>query len=167
MKRGRAAGERQSVCGAYLGCEGLLEGIHHGSERSDPVGVQRLLNQRPFVAGQLGDTRAAVVATYREPELDPNAPEWAALADVVRRASLRLSLRGLGEPEVADYIFQVADEMPSRQLVAAIAAETEGNPLFVGEIVRLLATEGKLPVPSGDDWRPTIPNATASGGWSS
>jgi DNA-binding SARP family transcriptional activator len=110
-----------------------------------------------FVAGQLGDTRAAVVATYREPELDPNAPEWAALADVVRRASLRLSLRGLGEPEVADYIFQVADEIPSRQLVAAIAAETEGNPLFVGEIVRLLATEGKLPVPSGDDWRPTIP----------
>ena len=110
-----------------------------------------------FVAGQLGDIPAAVVATYREPELDPNAPEWAALAEVVRRASLRLSLRGLGEPEVADYICQVADETPTRQLVAAIAAETDGNPLFVGEIVRLLATEGKLPVPSGDDWRPTIP----------
>jgi tetratricopeptide (TPR) repeat protein len=41
--------------------------------------------------------------------------------------------------------------------VAAIAAETDGNPLFVGEIVRLLATEGRLPVPSGEGWRPAIP----------
>ena len=28
--------------------------------------------------------------------------------------------------------------------VAAIHAETEGNPLFVGEVVRLLAAEGDL-----------------------
>lgn len=110
-----------------------------------------------FVAQQLGGTCGAVLVTYREPELETDDPTWAALADVLRRASLRLSLRGLGEQEVEEYICQVADEQPSPLLVAAIAAETDGNPLFVGEIVRLLAAEGRLPVPAGDGWRPTIP----------
>jgi DNA-binding SARP family transcriptional activator len=110
-----------------------------------------------FVSGQLGDARAAIVATFREPELEADDPVWAVLADLVRRASLRLSLRGLVEPEVAAYMAQVANEEPSQPLVEAIAAETDGNPLFVGEIVRLLATEGQLPVPSGEGWRPTIP----------
>ena len=31
-----------------------------------------------------------------------------------------------------------------RELAAAIHAETEGNPLFVGEVARLLAAEGHL-----------------------
>jgi DNA-binding SARP family transcriptional activator len=110
-----------------------------------------------FVAGQLNGVPAAVVATYRDPELEPDDPVLIALLDLVRRASLRISLRGLGEAEVRAYIGQVTEEEPTGAFVAAIAAETDGNPLFVAEIVRLLATEGALPDPTGSDWRPQIP----------
>jgi DNA-binding SARP family transcriptional activator len=110
-----------------------------------------------FVAGQLDGARAAVVATYRDPELEADDPVWIALLELVRHARIRISLRGLGEAEVGAYIHQVTEETPAGPFVAAIAAETDGNPLFVGEIVRLLATEGTLPVPSSADWRPQIP----------
>jgi predicted ATPase len=34
--------------------------------------------------------------------------------------------------------------MPGESVVAAVHRYTEGNPLFVGEVVRLLAAEGRL-----------------------
>jgi DNA-binding SARP family transcriptional activator len=110
-----------------------------------------------FLAGHLGADRLAIVATYRDMELDVDDPARATLAGIARRASVRLALRGLGATEVAAYIRDVARADASDALVSAIAAETEGNPLFVGEIVRLLATEGRLAEPTGANWRPTVP----------
>ena len=55
-----------------------------------------------------------------------------------------LALAGLGERDVARFIELTSGEAPSEELVATIHEETEGNPLFVGEIVRLLAAEGGL-----------------------
>jgi predicted ATPase len=55
-----------------------------------------------------------------------------------------MALTGLAAHEVADFVRHSTDATPSDDLVAAIYAETEGNPLFVGEIVRLLAAEGML-----------------------
>jgi DNA-binding SARP family transcriptional activator len=110
-----------------------------------------------FVATELADARVLVVAAYRDPELDRGDPIAVALADVARRASLRVSLSGLGEPEVASYIELSSDVLPPPSLVTAIAAETEGNPLFVGEVVRLLAADGRLARPADSSWRPAIP----------
>jgi tetratricopeptide (TPR) repeat protein len=45
---------------------------------------------------------------------------------------------------VAEYIRGVAGIEPARQMVQAIHAETDGNPLFVAEVVRLLEGEGRL-----------------------
>jgi predicted ATPase len=110
-----------------------------------------------FVVADLADAHVLLLAAYRDPELEPGDPTAAALADVARRASARIVLTGLRPPEVASYIELSANLEPPASLVAAIAAETEGNPLFVGEIVRLLAADGRLDAPADASWRPAIP----------
>ena len=57
-------------------------------------------------------------------------------------AARRLSLGGLSERELAEYVELTARQIASPELAAALHEETEGNPLFAGEIVRLLAVEG-------------------------
>jgi DNA-binding SARP family transcriptional activator len=110
-----------------------------------------------FVASELADARVLVLATYRDPELPPGDPTAAALAGVARRATTRISLVGLRESEVASYIEQASEIDPDPGLVATIASESEGNPLFVGEIVRLLAADGRLAQPAESLGRLTIP----------
>ena len=62
------------------------------------------------------------------------------LAELAREpVTRRLPLRGLGEREVAAYVELTASEIASSELVAALHEETEGNPLFVEETVRMLA----------------------------
>jgi tetratricopeptide (TPR) repeat protein len=61
----------------------------------------------------------------------------------------RLSLRGLSELNVAEYVELTASEIASPALVAALHDETEGNPFFVAETVRLLALEGQQPESTG------------------
>ena len=55
-----------------------------------------------------------------------------------------IALDGLSERDVAEYIELAAATRPADELVAAIHAETEGNALFVAEVVRLLDAEGRL-----------------------
>jgi hypothetical protein len=65
------------------------------------------------------------------------------LAEVAREpGTRRLSLSGLGEDDVAEFVQLTASEIASDELVTALYEETEGNPLFLGEIVRLLSVEG-------------------------
>ena len=59
--------------------------------------------------------------------------------------------------EVARLIELTASTPPSEELAAAIHRETEGNPLFVGELVRLLASEGRLEEVARSPWKPSIP----------
>jgi predicted ATPase len=66
-----------------------------------------------------------------------------------------LQLYGLRRSDVARFIELVSGEAPNEDLVTTIHEETEGNPLFVGEIVRLLASEGRLH--SADFSRVAIP----------
>src|SRR6185436_9664660 len=47
----------------------------------------------------------------------------------------------------ADYIAKVASSSPGARAVAASHSETGGNPLLVGEIVRLLVSRGRLSAP--------------------
>ncbi len=98
-----------------------------------------------FLAQALGDTRILVVGTYRDVELEPQHPFAEALGQLVAQQRVsRLWLRGLDEEEVARFIAVTAGMTPSPALVAAVHRETEGNPLFVTEVVRLLETEGRL-----------------------
>jgi len=98
-----------------------------------------------FLAREIGQSRLFVVVAYRD--VDPTVAEPLAvtLAELRREPiTHRIALEGLSEPAVAEYIEAAGGTVPSRALVDAIHAETEGNPLFVGEMVRLLVQEGQL-----------------------
>jgi DNA-binding SARP family transcriptional activator/tetratricopeptide (TPR) repeat protein len=98
-----------------------------------------------FVARQLNESRMLVVGAYRDVDPGPSDPLRAALTELAREPVTRtLALTGLAEREVSQVIELTAGAAAKEELVLAIQAETEGNPLFVGEIVRLLAAEGAL-----------------------
>jgi tetratricopeptide (TPR) repeat protein len=98
-----------------------------------------------FVAAQLGRARLLVVATYRDTEIHAEQPLAQTLAELARvRPPHRIALRGLTRAQVARYVAMTAGVEPDYALVDAVHAKSEGNPFFVGEIVRLLSAEGRL-----------------------
>src|SRR5215467_13208492 len=98
-----------------------------------------------FVARELGDARVMVLGAYRDIELDRGHPLAVALAELSREPAARhLRLPGLTEADVGRLIQQTAGVTPGEGVVTAVHRYTEGNPLFVGEVVRLLAADGRL-----------------------
>jgi hypothetical protein len=98
-----------------------------------------------FLAAELADARLLVVSAYRDVDPTIHEPLSSALAELVRLPVTRMvTLSGLDKPEVARFIGESAGVKPDDALVTAIHGETEGNPLFLGEVVRLLVSEGKL-----------------------
>ncbi|HEY2296413.1 MAG TPA: BTAD domain-containing putative transcriptional regulator [Jatrophihabitans sp.] len=66
------------------------------------------------------------------------------LATVARFEPLRLRLAGLDDAEIAALVAGVTNKTPTPALVHALAERTEGNPFFLKESARLLASEGEL-----------------------
>ncbi len=71
----------------------------------------------------------------------------------------RVLLRGLSQQDVGRFIEVAAGVDPPSGLTEAVHTQTEGNPLFVTEVVRLLVQEGELTQESGnrDSWTVRIP----------
>lgn len=104
-----------------------------------------------FLSHEVARTRALVVSTYRDTELQPLGPLAQALGEISRQGVFaRFQLKGLSLLDVGAYVKAASGHRPPEPLVRAIYAHTEGNPLFVSETVRQLAEEGRLG-PSG--WR--------------
>jgi DNA-binding SARP family transcriptional activator len=113
----------------------VLDDLHAADEPS------LLLLQ--FLARELGSARMLVIGAARDVDPVPGAALSEMLAEVAREpVTRRLSLSGLGEQDVAEFVQLTASEIASNDLVTALHEETEGNPLFLGEIVRLLSMEG-------------------------
>jgi class 3 adenylate cyclase len=115
-----------------------------------------------FVARQLSDTGLLVVATYRDVELGRHHPLAGALGELAATEHCtRLALRGLDSTAVARFIQMSAGAPPPQRLVEIVADQTEGNPFFVSEVVRLLVSEGKLDGSGGNGkaagWEVAIP----------
>ena len=103
-----------------------------------------------FLAREIGSMHVLLVAAMRDVDPIPAEPLTVMLAEVAREpATRRLSLTGLAEDEVAEYIRLTAAEIASPELTSALYGETEGNPLFVSETVRLLVLEGLPPQACG------------------
>jgi tetratricopeptide (TPR) repeat protein len=111
-----------------------------------------------FVAGELRGTRMLVLAAYRDTELGEGHPLTKTLIAVHRHPVMRLSLGGLAEPEISRLIELAAGEPSAPSLAAAVLEKTDGNPLFVGEAIRLLASEQLLDRPQGQ-WRLVLPES--------
>jgi tetratricopeptide (TPR) repeat protein len=98
-----------------------------------------------FLASEMGDMRLLVVATYRDLELSPGHPVRAVLQETERESLTRtISLSGLPQNAVGAFLTSAIGLTPTARLVHGMWRETGGNPLFLGEAVRLMASEGSL-----------------------
>jgi tetratricopeptide (TPR) repeat protein len=89
-----------------------------------------------------------VLGTYRDTELDRRHPLAEMLADLRRDETVeRMALRGLDEGEVTAFVEAAATQPLSpevAELAHAVYAETEGNPFFVGQVLRHLVESGAV-----------------------
>jgi DNA-binding CsgD family transcriptional regulator/tetratricopeptide (TPR) repeat protein len=97
-----------------------------------------------FMSRELEGTGPLVVGSYRQSEVGQGHPLLAAVADLTRGQHHWLLLGGLGQRDVASFVALVAGAEPSEELAAEVYRQTDGNPFFVTEVVRLLASQGRL-----------------------
>ncbi len=109
----------------------LLKHVLHGAEQSSVI----------------------VIVTYRDSDLGKDHPLTGLLADAHRLQGVqRIALRGLAAADVAELMSAATGhDLPPHGLELAdrITAETDGNPFFVGEILRGLSESGSLAFGAG------------------
>ena len=138
---------------AYLAAVGasrpvalLLEDLHW----ADPATLDLLR----FLARDLADVPLLLLATYRADEVAPDHPLAGLLPALVREArAARLDLRPLDAAAIgtliaARYRLGAADR---DRLAGYLLRRTEGNALFLGEVLRTLESAGTLSL-LGDRW---------------
>jgi DNA-binding CsgD family transcriptional regulator len=115
----------------------VLDNLHW----ADPTSL-RLLE---FVAPELAVARVLLLGTYRDVDVSRSHPLFRTLGELTRQHLYqRVLLRGLSRDEVDQVMRAVGGVALPPELVATVHQQTEGNPLFVREVVRLLAEEGLL-----------------------
>ena len=125
----------------------VLEDLHDSDKGT--------LDMLTHVSRHLSGTRLLIVGTYRDVEVDRSHPLSAALAELRRVSTYdRVLLRGLNADEVRRMLEGITREEIPWGLAEAVHRQTEGNPLFVQEVVRYLAEEGLINQKEGR-WRPT------------
>lgn len=102
---------------------------------------------------QRAASRLLVLATYRDTDLGRGHPLSEILGDLRREPDVeRVALHGLTEAEVVDLVSTAAGHQLDDAGVAfarAVHAETEGNPFFVGQVLRHLVETGGVFVEDG------------------
>jgi tetratricopeptide (TPR) repeat protein len=95
------------------------------------------------VARNLEGARLLIVGTYRDVEVDRSHPLSATLADLRRiNTFLRIPLRGLTVDEVHRMYETLRGYAVPWSQAELVHRQTEGNPLFVQEVLRYLVEEG-------------------------
>jgi tetratricopeptide (TPR) repeat protein len=100
-----------------------------------------------------------VLGAYRDVDPRLRDPLAETLTELRRHPVTRsLSLSGLSEAEVGGFVQLTTGRAPARRLVDALHEATDGNPLFVGETLRLLTSEETLELlTDAEAWRRTVP----------
>src|SRR3954468_24196283 len=115
----------------------VLDDLHWADEPS-------LLLLR-FAARELASSGLLILGTYRDVELGRHHPLARMLGELSGiEGSDRIPLRGLSVAAVVRYIEMTSGTPAPPGLAEAVQEQTDGNPFFVGEVVRLLASEGRL-----------------------
>ena len=117
---------------------------------------QSSLQLLSLLAPELAGAAVLLVVTYRDQEV---GPALAATLSALRRQSdtVDVAVTGLDEASIHRFVELAAGRSVSEAVAASVASRTSGNPLFIGELTRLLHSEGTLhedavrqaPVPAG------------------
>ena len=112
-----------------------------------------------FLARELRGTRILLVGTYRDVELGRQHPLERTLAELsTEQLFERVILRGLDREGVERFVERSAHVTPPVALVDTVFRETEGNPFFISEVVRLLESDGRLKdLDSAASWSVEVP----------
>jgi tetratricopeptide (TPR) repeat protein len=114
-----------------------------------------------FLADALSETRLLAIVVYRDVDPSMREPLAATVAELRRKSVTRaVPLVGLAEADVASLVSLATGLEPATYLVAALHRATDGNPLFVGEAVRLLTSEEALEsITDAESWRRMVPES--------
>ncbi|HEY41971.1 MAG TPA: protein kinase [Dehalococcoidia bacterium] len=125
----------------------VLEDLHDSDKGT--------LEMLTHVSRNLSGARLMIVGTYRDVEVDRTHPLSASLAELRRVATFdRVLLRGLNADEVRRMLESITRQDVPWGLAEAVHRQTEGNPLFVQEVVRYLVEEGLINR-EGGQWKAT------------
>jgi tetratricopeptide (TPR) repeat protein len=124
----------------------------HGADRSSLLLLE-------FITRALRELPIQIVGTHRDIDTHREPLLMETLVDLVREPGTeRLVLRGLNQSEVGELVESGLGRKPPAALVTQLHERTEGNPLFVGEFLRVLAAEGHE-LASATSWNVAIPNS--------
>ena len=111
-----------------------------------------------FLAHELRDSRVLLVGACRDAEKERAPALRRTLAELTRVPNaLRLSLGGLGEHDVGHCLAEWIPAGVDPTLVSRVHRQTDGNPLFVVEIARYLASQPEDAVAIGKDPTSQLP----------
>jgi predicted ATPase len=98
-----------------------------------------------FVTREIAAARLLVVGTYRDVELSRQHHLFQTLGELTREPLFqRLLLGGLSREDIDRFMALATGIAPPQAVLGAVYRQTEGNPLFMTEVVRLLVQEGVL-----------------------
>jgi len=124
--------------GGEIGAVLVLDDLHWASKPTLLL-LRHVLRKAP-------EARLLVIGTYRDTDIDRTHPLAELLADLRREPGTeRLALSGLEPGEVEAFVAAAAGhdlDDDARALAALVHAETSGNPLFVGEVLRHMVESG-------------------------
>ncbi len=94
------------------------------------------------ICRKLSQQAILVIGTYRDIEITRKHPLFESLGEISRQANLRrIALKGLSEKEVSGVIENTVSTTLSPEILRSLYEKTEGNPLFVSEVARILQQE--------------------------
>lgn len=117
-----------------------------------------------FLSQGLHDARIMVLGSFRDLALDRSHPLTSALGEIARGGQARrVRLGGLSKEDVRLFVGISLGVGTWDVLASAVWRKSEGNPLFVSEIVRLFVTERPFDThESGASWVIEMPPAVQS-----
>ena len=98
-----------------------------------------------YLARNLRGARILVVCTYRDVEVDRAHPLSAALSELHRASNVtRMQLRGLSTDDVLRLLAETSHHTIPHPFAGLVHRQTDGNPLFVHEMLRYVIDAGLM-----------------------
>ena len=127
----------------------VLDDLHWANESS--------LLLLEFLAREISVSSIIVVGAYRDDEVSGSHPFVQTLGSLVRESHFqRIPLGGLSRQEVGEFVEARAGATIADAAVDTLHQRTEGNPLFVGEVV---GSVGPEEMARDQTWTDSIPEA--------